>query len=125
MGDYLKLEDLKIYKISRELSSMIWDIYMGLGMEYKIIFGQQFVKSVDSVGANIAEGYGRYHYLDKIRFYYNARASLLESLHWNDLFYERNIIYDENYNLIKDKLETLHIKLNAYIRSIKNKKFNS
>jgi len=29
--------------------------------------------------ANIAEGYGRYHYLDSLRFYYIARAHFQET----------------------------------------------
>lgn len=57
------------------------------------MFGQQFVSSVDSIGANIAEGDGRYHYLEKIKFYYNARASLVESCHWNDLLKERGFYF--------------------------------
>lgn len=84
--------------------------------------GRQFVRSIDSIGANIAEGYGRYHYLDKIRFYYNARASLLESLHWLDLLNKREFFTGQAYLEFRTKIEDLHIKLNAYIKSIKNKK---
>jgi four helix bundle protein len=39
----------------------------------------QLRRAATSVTLNIAEGYGRYHYLDKIRFYYVARGSLTES----------------------------------------------
>lgn len=51
--------------------------------------GDQLIRVIDSHAANIAEGYGRYHYLDRIKFYYNARASLLESKHWLYLFLKR------------------------------------
>ncbi|GIV44793.1 MAG: hypothetical protein KatS3mg035_1916 [Bacteroidia bacterium] len=30
--------------------------------------GDQFVRATDSIGANIAEGYGRFHYLEKLKF---------------------------------------------------------
>ncbi|NIV36007.1 MAG: four helix bundle protein, partial [Anaerolineae bacterium] len=36
----------------------------------------QMHRSSKSVMANIAEGYGRYHYLDRLRFFYIARGSL-------------------------------------------------
>jgi four helix bundle protein len=45
--------------------------------------GDQFLRAVDYIGANIAEGYGRYHYLDKVKFYYNSRAFHFEAFtHW-------------------------------------------
>lgn len=87
--------------------------------------GQQFVKSTDSVGANIAEGYGRYHYLDKIKFYYNARASLLESVNWLTLMNERKIIADEKFELFFAKSRKLHMKLYAFIKFTLGKKRSS
>lgn len=38
----------------------------------------QIRRAALSVPANIAEGFGRYHYLDKAKFYLNARGSLYE-----------------------------------------------
>ncbi len=119
---YLKLEDLEVYKISRELSILAWDVFKNLDNEEKFIFGKQYVAAVDSIGANIAEGYGRFHYLDKVKFYYNARASLFEAKHWNDLLFEREAINEEEYTKFKSKLENLHIKLNALIASNIDKK---
>ena len=37
--------------------------------------------SIGSIGSNLAEGYGRFHYLDRNKFNYNARGSLIEALH--------------------------------------------
>ena len=122
--NYLKLEDLEVYQISRELSKMSWEIFKRLDSEQRYIFGKQFITAADSIGANIAEGYGRFHYLDKVKFYYNARASLYEVRHWNDLLKERDIISDEEHNVLKEKLDLLNLKLNSYIKSNLNKKFN-
>jgi len=44
--------------------------------------GRQLIRSADSVGANIVEGYGRHHTLDALRFYYISRSSLEETLFW-------------------------------------------
>ena len=84
------LNDLEVYKLARELSKIGWEIYQNLNWQTKKIMGDQFIESTDSVGANIAEGYGRFHYLDKIKFYYNSRASLIEcNEHWIELLKER------------------------------------
>ncbi|MDD5341049.1 MAG: four helix bundle protein [Patescibacteria group bacterium] len=117
MNNYIKFEDLDVYKISRELSGVSWEIFQALNSEQKYIFGKQFVTAVDSIGANIAEGYGRYHYLDKIRFYYNARASLFESKHWVDLLHERKVIDVSNHNLLLEKFNLLNAKLNNFIKA--------
>ena len=88
----MELKKLKVYQISRELSKNVWNVYKELGKEYRFLIGQQFLSAVDSIGANIAEGFGRYHYLDSVRFYYNARGSLWESKHWAELLMERELI---------------------------------
>ena len=87
---YILLNDLEVYKLARELSKIGWKIYQDLNWQTKKIMGDQFIEAVDSVGANIAEGYGRFHYLDKIKFYYNSRSSLIEcNEHWIELLKER------------------------------------
>jgi four helix bundle protein len=44
--------------------------------------GAQLLRAIDSVGANIAEGAGRWHRRDQLRFIRNARGSLYETEHW-------------------------------------------
>lgn len=71
--------------------------------QLKKVIGDQFIRAIDSIGANIAEGYGRYHYLDKVKFYYTARASHIEAInHWLSLLWERSLISESQYReLIK------------------------
>ena len=117
-NSYIPLKDLEIYTLARELSSIGWEIYESLNWQDKKIIGDQFIRAIDSVGANIAEGYSRYHYLDKIKFYYTSRASLAESCdHWLELLYERKKINSENYDRIKGIRKDLSIKLNNFISS--------
>ena len=116
MGEYKKLEDLEIYIIARQVSRLAWTVYIDLSVDQKIMMGQQFVRSVDSICANIAEGYGRYYFLEKIRFYYIARASLLESITWVELLKERDLITNKVFSEINNNLKNLHLKLNSYIK---------
>ncbi len=123
---YIQLDQLEVYQISRELSRIAWEkIYEPLSWQSKKILGDQFITAVDSVGANIAEGYGRYHFLDKAKFYYHARASLFESLHWLKLFIERNIIDQESAEAFVRLYEQGMPKLNALIKSVKESKIKN
>ncbi|MCX6763688.1 MAG: four helix bundle protein [Candidatus Moranbacteria bacterium] len=113
--EYLNLNNLEVYLLSRQLSDIGWKIYTDFDWKLQKIIGDQFIESTDSVGANIAEGYGRFHYLDKIKFYYNARASLKESRHWFELMKKRKLIDNQ---IQKDYLKIyaqLSPKLNSFI----------
>ena len=119
---YLELHDLKVYQLSCEYSQKSWLIYDRLDWRKQKIIGDQWISSVDSVGANIAEGYGRFHYLDKIKFYYNARGSLLESKHWLDRLYERRIITQEEYTELCEVYSNIKPCLNGLINSAYKRK---
>jgi four helix bundle protein len=116
-NEYINLKDLLVYKMALELSLYCWVIYEKFDWETRKIEGTQFIRSIDSVGANIAEGYGRFHYLDRIKFYYNSRGSLLESKHWIYLLYKRNKVLSDDYKHIIEKLNNLHVQLNGFIKS--------
>jgi len=76
-----KLEDLRIYAIAEEIADRIWSCDKW-PIFVKRTVGEQFVKAADSIGANIAEGCGRYHYKENITFVYYARGSLEETKFW-------------------------------------------
>jgi len=115
--DHILLKDLKIYQKALIISNKSWEIYKNFTWQVKKTIGDQFIRAIDSIGANIAEGYGRFHYLDRIKFYYNSRGSLLESLHWLELLINRDLITKNDYNSITVLLEDLNLSLNAFIKS--------
>lgn len=120
---YIPLKDLKVYQLARKLSVIAWNIYSKMSFEEKKTIGDQFIRSTDSIGANIAEGYSRFHYLDKVRFYYNSRASQSEATdHWLDLLFERNKISQDIFDEFNSISKDLQIRLNNFIKTTKDEK---
>lgn len=75
------------------------------------------MEATDSTGANIAEGFGRFHFLDKAKFYYNARGSLLEARHWFELLVERGKVKKADKERFLSVYSDLRPKLNGLINS--------
>jgi len=120
---FIPLNDLEVYKLSRELSKKAWVIYDSFSWQDKKVMGDQFITAIDSIGANIAEGYFRYHFLDKIKFYYISRASLSEAAdHWLELLLERDKVSKERYEEMKNLAKGISVKLNNFISSTYNSK---
>ena len=114
----MELKKLQVYQISREFSRIACAVYKDMNKECRCMSGQQFMSAIDSIGANIAEGFGRYHYLHSVKFYYNARGSLWESKYWTELLMEHKIITeDASKNLLK-LLDELGVKLNNFISTV-------
>ncbi len=73
-------EDLECYQLALQVLREAYRVAKLLPPEERYNLAHQMRKAAASVVLNIAEGYGRYHYLDSLRFYYIARGSLDETL---------------------------------------------
>ena len=111
----MHLDELEIYKLAVEIADECWPIYDQMDWHDKKIMGDQWITAVDSMGANIAEANGRYHYLDRNRFYFFARGSLKEATHWTNALVKRGKLTEKQYNSISSKLKNLDVKLNNAI----------
>jgi four helix bundle protein len=78
--DNLKdFQSLKAWMKCREIKLYFYQIILPkLPKEENFVLGTQIRRAAISVTSNIAEGYGRYHYQEGIRFYRISRASLYE-----------------------------------------------
>ncbi len=115
---FIPLQDLDVYRLARRLSSMAWEIYQQLTFQQRKVWGDQMLSAVDSVGANIAEGYARFHFLEKSRFYFISRASLSEGVeHWIDLGFEREIVSIQEFESFSKIRLDVQVKLNNMIKS--------
>lgn len=112
---YLTLSDIDAYKHSLELSNYVWNIVIKWDWFTKKTVGCQFVEAVDSISANIAEGFGRYFKKDKVRFYRISFGSIIEALDWNQKAKARNLLKKEEYEYILKTLKSLPKELNQLI----------
>lgn len=117
----MKLEDMEINNISMEIGDEIWFSVVEWENLAKYSIGQQIVRSADSIAANIAEGYGRFHFKDRKNFMFYARGSHYETITWLTKAKNRNIISLEFYEGLITKLEKLGVKMNNYINTLESK----
>ena len=73
-------EDLECYQLALQVLREVYGVAGRLPSEERYNLAHQMRKAAVSAVLNVAEGYGRYHYLDSLRFYYIARGSLSETL---------------------------------------------
>jgi four helix bundle protein len=108
-----------VYQLAEEIADLIWRITTRWDWFSRDTVGKQIVKAADSIGANIAEGAGRYGSQDNKRFAYFARGSLNETKHWLRRAFKRRLLLPEETQRLKQLLDELSPKLNAYINSLK------
>ena len=104
---YLQLNDIDCYKRALSLSTYVWNLVSEWDWFAKKTVGIQFVTAIDSISANIAEGFGRYGKKDKVKFYYYSFGSAKESLDWNEKSKIRKLISKKEYDHILNELQIL------------------
>jgi len=121
-ASYQTFEDLDAYKIAREFRKAMYRVADKVPASEKFGLVSQVRRAAVSLTNNIAEGHGRFHYLDQIKFMLQARGSLEELL--DDL----NVCEDEGYlpladiSLLKEQAWRVHKVLNGYIRFLRSRK---
>jgi len=82
----------------------------------------QLRRASSSIAANIAEGFSRYHYNDKIRFYHNARGSLSETQNFLFLSKDLSFLNEEEFKHLFGLSEDNGKLINGLVRSIEKQK---
>ncbi|MCK9244442.1 MAG: four helix bundle protein [Candidatus Marinimicrobia bacterium] len=114
----MELDELKVYKIAQEFSECVWDAVKSWNYFEKDTIGKQLIRATDSIAANIAEGFGRFHFNENRLFCYYARGSIYETKAWLTKAFRRKLISSEKYQAFLKSIEDLSIRLNNYIKSI-------
>jgi len=117
----MKLEELQVYQLSMEMGEHVWEIVMKWDYFSKDTIGKQLVRSVDSVAANLSEGFGRYHFNEAKHFGYYSRGSLFETKTWLTKANNRKLISENDFISFISNIDIIGVKLNNYINSIGTK----
>lgn len=120
---YEETKDLRIFQAVEDLADKIWNEVSKWDSFAKFTIGKQLVDAIDSVGSNMEESDGRYHYKDKLNFLYFARGSLKEARRWIIRAMRRKLFSSEVIGKkFLDEVENLLPQYNSYI-TIKKRKW--
>ena len=114
-------EDLEVYKAAREFRKAMYAVNRCLPSFEKYELGSQIRRASVSLTNNIAEGHGRFHYPDQIRFFLHSRGSLEELV--DDL----NVCLDEDYlssgemTKLKEQARGVLLLINGYLRYLRSR----
>jgi four helix bundle protein len=117
------LETLETWKKTKEFALRVYrEVLPLLPPEEKWNLNQQLRRSSNSVPANIAEGYGRFYFQENIRFCYNARGSLEETLSHLVMCHELKYMPKSLFDSLEQDGEKLTQLINGYIGYLKRSK---
>ncbi len=122
MENNKSFESLEAWKMAREFRKEISINSKTFPKHEEYKLKNQIDRSSRSVSANIAEGYGRYHYKEGMQACRIARGSLSETLDHLYVAIDENYIDQEKFNILKGKYEHCLKLLNGYVLFLKNKK---
>jgi four helix bundle protein len=121
-SEFRTFEDLDCWKAGRELRKWVSQQVGTLPKEEKFILWSQLTRSARSVTANIAEGYGRFHYQENIQFCRQARGSAYEVLDHLLTAFDEEYIDQKTLMEGRGLIETAVKLVNGYIRYIEKQK---
>ncbi len=115
-------EDLLVWQEARQLRNDVYALALSFPFDEKYKLGDQIIRSSRSVGNNIAEGYGRFHYQEFIQFCRQSRGSLQETKDHLICALDCNYIDNETLSSFNLKIDSLNKKINGFIKYLKTKK---
>jgi four helix bundle protein len=115
MASLSSFEELECWKAGTALRKRIRLITNSFPLEEKFRLTDQLIRATRSVTANIAEGFGRFHYLENSRFCRHSRGSLNEILDHLIVAEEAGYISKEELSELRAETTKCIMILNGYI----------
>ncbi len=119
----MNLDKLEVWMRAKDFAVAIYKEavpHLPASEKYNLI--DQLKRAASSIPANIAEGHGRYHFLDNVRFCYIARGSLTEVQSHLSLAKELGYLPDDVFQRLTLRAESIGKQLNNYIAYLKRSK---
>ena len=114
--------DIEAWRLARNLRMEIYEIIKELPAEERFDLGSQMRKAAVSGTANIAEGYGRFHFQENIQFCRQSRGSMYETQDHLITCLDNGYIPKEKYDVVWKISEDAIKVLDGYIRYLKKQK---
>lgn len=115
MGEWLSIEEFDRFQELERLCDEVWERAIEWRALAQDTLGKQLVRALDSAGANLVEGDGRYSSREKIHYCYIARGSLKEAAYWIRRARSRHLLEEKQAADLLQRLDGLHRWINALI----------
>ncbi len=115
-------ENLEVWKECRKFRKSVSLLVKRFPSEEKYRLTGQIIRSSRSITANIAEGDGRFHYQDNMKFCRQARGSLTETLEHLICALDEGYISETQFLDFREKYELCIKLLNGYIAYLQKRK---
>jgi four helix bundle protein len=115
----MKFEELRVLQAAEAVADGIWRQVVRWDPFARDVVGGQLARAGDSIGANIAEAFGRFHYGEKLQFLYYARGSLFETKYWLNRAPTRNLMPSPQVQDYASQLTDLARQLNAFAAALR------
>ena len=116
--------DLEVWKKSRILRNKISELVKPFPSDERFRLVDQIIRSSRSIGNNIAEGHGRFHYADAAKFLINARGSAAETIDHLIIALDNNFIDNTVFESFKNDCEECMRMINGYINFLRKQSGN-
>ena len=117
-----ELEDLRILKNVEDIADAVWKRVAGWEEFARDVVGKQMARATDSIGANIAESYGRFNFGEKLQFLYYSRGSLFEAKYWLNRSIARGLMQGDEVKSYATRLSDVARQLNTFVNSLKSQR---
>jgi four helix bundle protein len=127
-NQFRTFEDLEVYQAARQFRKKMYGVARQLPDFEKFGLASQIRRAAVSLTNNMAEGHGRYHFADQVRFFLGSRGSLQELI--DDLNDDLNVCADEKYistdKISESKNDAWRVLglINGYLRYLRDRKTN-
>lgn len=114
--------DIHAWKLARKVRIEVYGIVKELPVEERFNLGSQMRRAAVSCIANIAEGYGRFHFQENIQFCRQSRGSMYETQDHLITCLDNGYILQEKRDVVWSITEDAIKVLDGYIRYLKGQK---
>ncbi len=115
-----KFTDLEAWKEAHRLTLIIYEIVGEFHKEEMYGLTSQLKRAAVSIESCIAEGFCRYHYKDRLNFYYDARGSLGEVESQSITAKDLKFMSQTDFDRVIAQTEKVGVILGGLIRSTDN-----
>jgi four helix bundle protein len=114
-------EDLEVYQAAREFRKAMYAVTRRLPDFEKYDLAGQIRRASVSLTNNMAEGHGRFHYPDQIRFFLHSRGSLEELVDDLNVCLDENYLSPEEATKLKAQARSVLRLINGYLRYLRSR----